>query len=134
MTDDDCPTETKECIAFAKWMDSTNLPFIHIPNGMYRDDVAGSLLKRMGVKAGFPDYLIFMPPPQSDRLGLVFDMKKRHGGRASDLQEQWLTRLASIGWLGAVLEGAQAAVWFIGKTYNIEISPMIPEPTITIYR
>lgn len=122
------PSEMQECIALVKWMRNANLIHIHIPNGMYRTEISGSLLKKMGVMTGFPDYLIFNPPPPpyENYRHVALEMKRRKGGAPSDNQLEWLKYLPTIGILGVIAEGAQNAVGFLSEVYAIPNAYPIP--------
>lgn len=53
--------EDSLCIACTRWFDRViGKPFdlIHIPNGGSRNALEGAKFKRMGVRAGVPDYLV----------------------------------------------------------------------------
>lgn len=53
--------EDSLCIACTKWFDRVvgrPYDFIHIPNGGSRNAYEGAKFKRMGVRAGVPDYLV----------------------------------------------------------------------------
>lgn len=101
---------------------------------MLRDEVTGSLLKKMGLKKGFPDYVIFDRPPDTDYAGLVFDMKRRKGGRLSEFQRPWLEAMAKLGWLGASIDGSQQAVAFISRLYKIPTSYNFPPVQVELFR
>lgn len=54
-------SEDELCIACVRWWDRVvgdRYGMIHIPNGGSRDAREGAKFKRMGVRAGTPDYLI----------------------------------------------------------------------------
>jgi hypothetical protein len=53
--------EDSLCMACTKWFDRVvgrPYDFIHIPNGGSRNALEGAKFKRMGVRAGVPDYLV----------------------------------------------------------------------------
>ena len=107
-------SEHSEQIVVAKWLTKRGVRFIHVPNGMWRDKRQAAILKAMGVKKGFPDFLIFdRPPAHQEYVGTVLEMKKASGGRLSPEQQQWLWDLKQLVWLAGVAEGADAARKFL---------------------
>lgn len=70
--------------------------------------------KRLGVKAGVPDLLIFDPPPTCpDNVGTAIELKRRKGGRVTPEQTDWLNDLKDRGWAVAVCQGATEAIEFL---------------------
>jgi hypothetical protein len=61
-----------------------NWQWCHIPNGELRDKRTAGKLKQMGVKAGWPDFVLVPPAGQLHCLEL-----KRIGESLSDAQEQF---------------------------------------------
>jgi hypothetical protein len=61
------------------WPD--DLPYTHFPAGEARDERTGGKLKRMGLKAGWPDFQFILPNGQSAFIEL-----KRPGQSLSDAQ------------------------------------------------
>lgn len=109
------PMEEFEQRALAAWLDSRRVGgervlWTHPPNGGKRGKATAAKLKREGVKAGVPDALIFTPPPaHPGARGVALELKRQRGGRVSDEQEEWLGRLAALGWVTLVCKGATAA-------------------------
>ncbi len=68
---------------------------IHIPNGGYRNAREGASLKAQGVKAGFPDIVLFYPYKEYHRL--IIEMKKI-GGKVAPKQTDWLYNLDKVGY------------------------------------
>lgn len=105
------PSETQECIALASWLDRRSVIYTHVPMGGVRTQQGGTILRRMGTKAGVPDYLIFTPPPlMPDVRGVAIEMKRRKGGVVSPKQEKWLAYLSAIGWHALVARGFSEAL------------------------
>ncbi len=118
------PLESRESEDFTRWLRRRRLLFCHVPNEGRRSQRRGAALKRQGLSAGVPDFLIFTPPPrdvpafmgdpQSGRIvravGVAVEMKRRSGGRLSDAQRVWLAGLSDCGWLTYVTRGADAAI------------------------
>lgn len=125
----DQPSETSECIAIVKWALSVDLEIVHVPNGMGRSKIEGNLLKKMGLRPGFPDYFIPQSPkyaPHSmdlsrirvDRKSTAFEMKKRDGSDPTKRQKAWLDYLTCNNWLCGAFFGAQQAVHFLSAAYD----------------
>lgn len=123
------PTEDAESIALAKWLTSAGLLFTHVANGKGRTDIEGKLLQRMGVQAGFPDYLVFAEPRRlsvSHHIGVALELKKRKGGTTRKNQSAWLLRLSKLGWFGPVA----ALAWI----YNVQLPvPICPVPPMLVF-
>ena len=79
---------------------------IHIPNGGLRAASTGAALKRQGVRPGYPD--LALNTAHCGYHGLFIELK-RIGGRASDLQIDWLERLERAGNAVAVCWGMEPA-------------------------
>jgi hypothetical protein len=64
----------------------------HLPMGERRDAVTGARLKRMGVQAGWPDFIL-LPPGRGQAFTRAHFLElKRRGGRLTDAQAdfaQW---------------------------------------------
>lgn len=67
----------------------------HSPNGGARSLKEGIRFKRMGVKRGFPDFLI--PFKSGQWLGLAIELKSDHGV-VSAFQKEWMTAFDSYGY------------------------------------
>lgn len=111
------PTEDQEQGALVKWLRAQRVAFTAIPNGAYlfggRVDRARqwAKLQRTGCQKGFPDLLIFTPPPNSPGCpGVAVEMKRTKGGRVSDEQRAWLDALEGYGWKAIVAKGCDSAV------------------------
>lgn len=111
------PTEDDEQAALVKWLRALSVTFAAIPNGAYlfggRVDRARqwAKLQRTGCQRGFPDLLIFTPPPHSPGCpGVAVEMKRTKGGRVSEDQKEWLDELERHGWKAIVAKGCDDAV------------------------
>ena len=69
--------------------------YCHVPNGGKRNPREGAKFKRMGVKAGIPDILIFNPNDSYN--GLAIELKVK-GGKLSQSQKEALKRFELIRW------------------------------------
>jgi hypothetical protein len=110
------PLEDDEQIALVEWVDRWRgqVPelemFAAIPNGGKRTHQVGkdgkrfsieaARLKRMGVRAGYPDLLL----DAGGHHGLRIELKAQ-GGRLSTVQGAWLARLKAAGYAAVVCFG-----------------------------
>lgn len=108
-----CATEDQECIAFCDWAScypviGQNL--VHVPNEAVNNKILGRKLKRMGVKAGFPDYFLFVP--RGTFHGLAIEMKRitEKGKKLRPEQQKWLERLSDMGYCTDVCYGCSDAI------------------------
>ena len=106
------PSEDGEQEAVCQWMDILNITYMHIPNEGKRSPAAAALLKKIGLKPGFPD--LFILEPRNGYHGLAVEMK-RIGGRVSENQWIWIHRLNSKGYVARVCYGADEAIALIKK-------------------
>lgn len=105
------PSEEQEQRVVVRWLELHGVLFCHVPNGGSRRRVEAAIFRGLGVQPGVPDLLIFDPPPAApDRRGTALEMKRRKGGRLTDLQRRWLEALQARGWYAAVCHGADEAL------------------------
>lgn len=110
------PSETKEQIALAGFLDQVRyngrkLQWAAIPNGGKRDKRTAAILKKMGVKSGLSDILIFDSPPNYPLMkGAVLELKKLKGGKLSPEQIEWLDYFENNSWVAGVAEGLNEAL------------------------
>lgn len=103
MTEDDIQ------LAVAQTLDDLGLLWCHVPNGEKRTEAVGRKLKRLGVKRGVPDVLIFDPPPAYPvAVGAALELKTAKG-RVSRHQVWWVDGLRERMWLAAVVRGPEEA-------------------------
>lgn len=88
---------------------------IAIPNGGARNRVVGMKLKAEGVSAGVPD--LFVPA-----WHLWIEMKRRHGGRLSPVQVDWLSYLGNCGDTIIVGYGADDAIKQVNIWHDSEVA------------
>jgi hypothetical protein len=78
--------------------------WLHVPNQRNTDAKTGAMLKRMGVRAGASDLLLW-------HRGNSFALElKSPGGRLSDAQLEFLARFNDAGGHGASAEGVDRAI------------------------
>jgi hypothetical protein len=95
----------------AEYLDLKGWLYTHFPAGEYRPVRTGAKLKRMGLKRGVPDMLIFERWAEYDRkderfilldevphgFGVVIELKSPKG-RPTKEQTGWLAALKKRGW------------------------------------
>jgi hypothetical protein len=110
------PSETKEQIALVGLLNQVKyngqpLRFAAIPNGGFRNKKNAAILKRMGVRPGVPDILIFDSPPNYPmQKGAALELKKLKGGKLSPEQIEWLDYFKNNSWVTGVAEGLNEAL------------------------
>ena len=93
-------------LAAALRLDTLGLVWIHVPNEGRRSRQHGADLRDQGLKAGFPDILIFTPPPKFPRIRFVaIEIKRAHGGKVSRAQREWLHELRECQGIAEVCRG-----------------------------
>jgi hypothetical protein len=111
---DPIPTEAQEQAALAQWLDARpHILWCHVANERKCSAREGARLKRLGVKGGVPDVLIFQNAA-TQRPGIAIEIKtRRPGAKATKMQCAWIEKLRLLGWLTAVCHGAQEAIRFL---------------------
>lgn len=107
-------SEAAEQIAVVEWCDLMKIPIAHITNEGKRSAAYGAMLKRMGLRKGFPD--LFVPRARGKYHGLFIEMKYDKNKPTED-QTRWLTLLAAEGYACVVCYSADDAIRII-KSYN----------------
>jgi len=100
------PKEEQDQEALAQLLDSLRLLWTHVPNETKAKPQYLAKRKRLGVKSGFPDVIIFNPPPcNRTAKGAAVELKRAIGGKVSPEQTKWLKNLAELGWVTAICFG-----------------------------
>ena len=111
MTLDIIPTEEQEQLALVQWLELHKIRYTHVPNEGKHKVQYRAKQKRLGVKPGVPDILIFDRPPLSpENVGVAIELKRQKGGRVTPEQIAWLEDLKARGWAVAVCQGAMEAI------------------------
>lgn len=103
---------------------------VHVPNGGKRNAREAGRLRRMGVKAGYPDYIldIMRPEEGTNRIlgGMRIELKAQrevgYGPRATDLQLEQLNRLSLQGYRAVVAYGWVTAAGLICEYLGIRFN------------
>ena len=105
------PPEEAEHMALVQWLELHAIRYTHVPNeGLHKVQYRVKQ-KRLGVKPGVPDILIFDRPPLSpENVGVAIELKRQKGGRVTPEQIAWLEDLKARGWAVAVCQGAMEAI------------------------
>jgi hypothetical protein len=106
------PTEDQEAAALAGWLDAHNILYCHVPNGGFRNVREAVKFKRIGVKKGVPDFLLFDKPRMAigNKVGVAIELKRTKGGVVSLEQKIWLDCLSGRGWISILALGADEAI------------------------
>ncbi len=112
------PSEEQEQAAVCRWLDKVGAFYCHPPNGGSRGRIEAARFRRIGVKAGIPDLLVFDVPEGAGFAGVAIEMKKRKGGTGRPAvvttpQHKAILRLEQAGWETKVAYGAKEAVEFL---------------------
>jgi hypothetical protein len=108
------PTEEQEQLALVQWLELHKIRYTHVPNEGKHKVQYRAKQKRLGVKPGVPDILIFDRPPLSpENVGVAIELKRQKGGRVTPEQIAWLEDLKARGWAVAVCRGAMEAIRFL---------------------
>lgn len=103
------PTEEQEAFFLASWLELNKVFFIHVPNEGKRSRWQGQRLKRMGMRPGACDFLIFDPPPAYPGYKGVAIELKRVGEKPRENQYQFLEEMAKRSWKVFWSEGGEEA-------------------------
>lgn len=79
----------------------------HIGNGGFRNKIEASHLRQQGLKPGVPD--ICLPVPRGGYGALYIELKRRKGGRVSEVQKNFIALLNKYGNRAVVCKGFDEA-------------------------
>lgn len=112
--------EQKALMQWAKWQEGRYPELkmlMHIPNEGKRSKRYGAELKRMGLKAGFPDLGLLVP--NKKYAGLFIELKADKTKSMTKEQKEWLEKLNSYGYKAVRCNGLEEAIQIIKKYLNI---------------
>lgn len=101
------PTEYQEAVALKQWADAKNIPLVHIPNEGKRSFNAAAMLRKAGLRRGFPDY--FLPKVTQKFSGLFIELKRREKFVVGQHQRWWLEELNKRGYYATIARGFDEA-------------------------
>ena len=106
------PLEYMEQEAVAQWLDLYKVFYTATIAGAFLHPATFNRIKKMGLKTGVSDIIIFDPPPAYDRIfiGMCLEMKRRKNGMATKEQLGWLNKMHQRKWLTYVANGADEAI------------------------
>lgn len=107
-------SETEEQIIVVNYCDMMGIPVVHIPNEGKRSPIYAGILRKMGLRKGFPDLIVFRA--RGGYHGLAIEMKY-DDGTVKPEQKQWLKTLSKEGYACAVCWSADEAIKIIER-YN----------------
>jgi hypothetical protein len=109
------PEESDEQATVADWLDLYKVFYTATMAGSYLHPATFNRMKRMGLKKGVSDLLIFDPPPAygNQFVGVALEMKRKKGGVLSLEQKEWLEKMSQRRWLVHVSPGADDAIQFL---------------------
>lgn len=112
---DNCPSETQECMVFIAWTKLVTFQgdrlferVIKIPNERGKSGVQTAILTGIGMRAGFPDYLIEAPAGRWH--GLRLEAKRVRGGKTDADQLAWRQKLTRWGYHAEICHGADELI------------------------
>lgn len=110
--------EDAEAKALIQWADLVPIiagRLVHVPNGGRRNPREAGRLKAMGVRAGYPDFLLDVP--HGGRHGLRLELKARrpHHAAITRPQAEWIEYLVANGYACRVCYGWEDAKDFITR-------------------
>lgn len=111
------PTEEEEQIKLARYLDANGFIWFHTPNEGKHKVQYRAKQKKMGLKAGVPDVLIFDCPDERHN-GVAIELKRQKGGQIRDSQVQWITELGKRKWYAKVAHGADEAIDFLEELFE----------------
>lgn len=112
------PTEHEICEAITQYLTlKTDLRdlFFHVPNGGRRRITEALRFKKIGVRAGVPDYVIpFKTCTCQCKCGgsaaLFLEVKRGKQGKISEAQKDYMHKLQSQGYVTAVARSLEEAI------------------------
>lgn len=109
-------TEQQAQMAVAAYLDALGVLWMHCPNEGKMSPQYGAKRKRLGVKAGVPDILIFSWPKRGkykndyrDFKGFAIELKVGKN-KLTVQQSEWLYNLMGEGWITATCYGSGVAI------------------------
>ena len=109
--------QSEECEqkVLASYLDALGLVWCHVPNEIHADVRYLSKRRRLGVKPGVPDVLIFSRPPRDPAyVGVAIELKADNQSRKATVEQRlWLDWLKEAGWAATLCPGADDAIDYL---------------------
>jgi hypothetical protein len=105
------------CVAIADWLRQRGYAFLHTPNEGKRSMWAARRLRREGMSAGVPDFLLLSRAggkPWVHVRGIAVEVKVGRD-RLSPAQRDWFARLHAAGWAAIVARSLDDTVRYIAQ-------------------
>lgn len=108
-------SEEGEQKVLASYLDALGLVWCHVPNEIHADVRYLSKRRRLGVKPGVPDVLIFSRPPRDPAcVGVAIELKADNQSRKATVEQRlWLDWLKEAGWAATLCHGADEAIDYL---------------------
>jgi hypothetical protein len=107
MTKNNSPLERDEQKTLVDYLEIKKLRFSAIPNSTWTPSIKQKALnKRMGLRPGLPDLLIYINADQSKHgyaFLLFIELKRQKGSATSQAQKDWIKALQSVSRVGAYI-------------------------------
>lgn len=113
------PTEEQEHLKLMAWVaqqPTIARIFTHHANERKCHPWQGAKFKRLGVKAGYPDFTLLLP--SSRYHGLAIELKRKGKIKISPEQTFWINYLNSVGYSAHFAKGADEAIQIISNYLN----------------
>lgn len=102
-------------ISAARYLDVLGLLWCHVANERQTSRMRGGKLKKMGVKPGVPDILVF--EARGEYCGLAIELKVGHN-KPTPTQLQWMLDLEKRGWKVALCKDIDCVIENVDKYLN----------------
>lgn len=115
------PLEKEEQMSFVAYCEANNITVISTQNGFKMPKQAfnwaaySKTLKKMGLRAGFPDLIILAKNKSKTHEVLFIEMKRQKGGVLHDEQKEWIQKLDNQNYCVGVAKGCDSAINILNK-------------------
>ena len=107
--------ESNEQATLIEWFDLAYRKYekllVYVPNGQNIGMLSGKRLKKIGLRAGFPDLVLFVP--NKEWHGLILEFKPTDSGTVGKEQKIMITRLVAQGYCALAVNGLDEAMKII---------------------
>lgn len=116
-----CKLEKFEQMEFVSYCEANNITVISTQNGFKMPKNAfnwaaySKTLKKMGLRAGFPDLIILAKNKSKTHEVLFIEMKRQKGGVVSPEQKEWIEALDNDNYCVGIAKGCDSAINILNK-------------------